>query len=344
MAWSSNSVRTLPFNGGRGHDRDALRVSRPEVTVVIPTHNRRARLAVTLGTALEQVDVDHEVVVIDEASSDGTADFLAAVHDRRLRVVRHDPAQGLAAARNAGIAVAQGRWIAFLDDDDLWAPDKLASQLGALARVPGARWSAVGSVNVDHAFRIVHGTRPPPSGELRGRFQAQNVIPGGGSGVVADAELLRDLGGFDTRFTFLEDLDLWIRLADRSPIATVDRPLVAYVVHGGNLSLTGDGYAAELLAIEVDHGSGRRVSTVVLQAAHARAQGHRAAAARLLLRAALAERDPANAVKALIVAAGPFAERTARRFRAAAPAKWTAEACEWLGKIERPKLDARPVD
>src|SRR3954452_24378342 len=105
MAWSSNSVRTLPFNRGRGHDWGVLPVSRPEVTVLIPTNNRRARLGVTLRTALEQVDVDHEVVVIDEASSDGTADFLAAVHDRRLRVVRHDAAQGLPAARNAGIAV-----------------------------------------------------------------------------------------------------------------------------------------------------------------------------------------------------------------------------------------------
>src|SRR5947209_3023883 len=130
MAWSFNAVRTLPFSRGPGHDRGVRPVKGPEVTVVIPTHNRRARLAVTLRTALEQVDVDHEVVVIDEASSDGTADFLAAVHDRRVRVVRHEPAQGLPAARNAGIAVAQGRWVAFLDDDDLWAPDKLASQLG----------------------------------------------------------------------------------------------------------------------------------------------------------------------------------------------------------------------
>jgi glycosyltransferase involved in cell wall biosynthesis len=312
-------------------------VTRPEVTVVIPTHNRRARLAVTLRTALEQVDVDHEVVVVDEASSDGTPLFLAGIDDRRLRVIRHEPAQGLPAARNAGIAAARGRWIAFLDDDDLWAPDKLASQLQALAGVPGSRWSAVGSVNVDDAFRIVHGTRPPPSGELRGRFQAQNVIPGGGSGVMADAELLRELGGFDTRFTFLEDLDLWIRLADRSPIATVDRPLVAYVVHGANLSITGDGYAEELLAIEADHGTGPRVSTAVLQASHARAHGRRGAAARLLLRAAVVERDPANAIKALVVAAGPLAERTARRLRSVVPSEWTAEARGWLGKIEPPE-------
>src|SRR5947209_11064641 len=110
MAWSFNAVRTLPFSRGPGHDRGVRPVKGPDVSVVIPTHNRRPRLAVTLRTALEQVDVDHEVVVVDEASSDGTPDLLAAVDDRRLHVVRHDRAHGLPAARNAGIAAARGRW------------------------------------------------------------------------------------------------------------------------------------------------------------------------------------------------------------------------------------------
>src|SRR5687767_2206546 len=102
------------------------------VTVVVPTRNRRAVLALTLGTIVRQRgDVDVRVVVVDEGSSDDTPAYLAAVAGDGVRVVRHDEPKGLAAARNAGIELADTRWIAFCDDDDLWAPDKLDAQLDA---------------------------------------------------------------------------------------------------------------------------------------------------------------------------------------------------------------------
>src|ERR671935_95170 len=108
--------------------------SAPEVTVVVPTHSRWDLLSTAaLPASLGQEDVDLEVVVVDDGSTDATAESLARIDDPRLRVVRHDRPRGVAQARNAGIAAARGEWIALLDDDDLWAPWKLRAQLDAAA-------------------------------------------------------------------------------------------------------------------------------------------------------------------------------------------------------------------
>ena len=103
----------------------------PEVSVVIPTRDRSRLLGLTLHSVLWQRGVVVVVVVVDDGSTDDTAQTVAGLADPRVRLVRHDTAQGVSAARNRGITEAHGRWVAFLDDDDLWAPDKLACQLQA---------------------------------------------------------------------------------------------------------------------------------------------------------------------------------------------------------------------
>src|SRR5919109_858912 len=98
----------------------------PDVTVVIPTKDRWDLLSTAaLPSALGQEDVDLEVVVVDDGSTDETPDHVVGLRDPRLRIVRHDRSLGVAQARNAGIRAANSDWIAFLDDDDVWAPRKL---------------------------------------------------------------------------------------------------------------------------------------------------------------------------------------------------------------------------
>src|SRR5690348_694187 len=98
----------------------------PDISVVIPTRNRWDLLSRSgLSAALMQEDVDVEIIVVDDGSTDETPARLAALEDPRVTVIRHDQPRGVAAARNRGIAAARGEWLAFLDDDDLWAPDKL---------------------------------------------------------------------------------------------------------------------------------------------------------------------------------------------------------------------------
>ena len=200
------------------------------VTVVVPTRNRRRLLATTLDAILGQEGADVEVVVVDEASSDDTEEYLHSLGEERVRVIRHDPPKLLPGARNAGIAAARTEWVAFCDDDDLWAPTKLAAQQERLAAVSGSAWSCTGCVYVDDDLVVRGGHRAPSSGDVHREVLANNVIPGGGSTVVARTALVQRLGGFRS-LPASEDWDMWIRLAGAAPLAAVDAPLVAYRVH-----------------------------------------------------------------------------------------------------------------
>jgi glycosyltransferase involved in cell wall biosynthesis len=206
------------------------------VTVVVPTRNRRSVLAMTLGTLVAQRDVEVRVVVIDEASSDDTPAYLAAVAGDSITVVRHDEPRGLAAARNAGLERAETRWVAFCDDDDIWAPDKLAAQLDAMAALPDARWSCTGTVSIDAALQVIGFHRPPPSGDARDLLRVTNVIPGGGSSIVVDTALAKELGGYDAWAIGCEDYDMHCRVSKETVLAAVDRPLVGYRVWAGSMS------------------------------------------------------------------------------------------------------------
>ncbi len=214
------------------------------VSVVIPTHNRLHLLAQTLHTVLAQ-DVDLEVIVVDEASSDGTAEWLAGLRDRRVATVRHDEPRGLPTARNVGLSASQGDWVAFVDDDDLWLPDKLAAQLEA-ARQTGFRWAYGGALDITSEPRLLRVTLPTAAGSAR--LPWVNAVPGGGSNVVAERKLLEEAGGFDAGLSSAEDWDMWIRLWQLGAPAVVPVPVLAYRIHPGNMSRKVDDMLA---AVEV---------------------------------------------------------------------------------------------
>jgi glycosyltransferase involved in cell wall biosynthesis len=209
-----------------------------DVSVIVPTRNRSRMLTATLGSVLRQRDVRLEVIVVDEASSDETPETLAAVarDDPRVRVVRHDTPRGVSTARNRGAAEARGEWLAFVDDDDLWAPDKLVRQLTA-AEAAGCQWAYAGSVSITESLRILHGEPPPPPATVVKALPRYNAIPGGGSNVVVRRTTFQRVGPFDSRLRNTEDWELWIRLAKAGPPAWVCHPLIAYRVHSANSSL-----------------------------------------------------------------------------------------------------------
>lgn len=200
------------------------------VTVVVPTRDRRELLLRTLRTVLWQIDVVPEVVVVDDGSRDPALDAVRTLGDDRIRVVRQDRSLGVARARSSGIEAVTTPWVAFVDDDDVWAPDKLRAQLAALTHTGGAGWSCVGAVHVDARGTIVGGQVPPARPDVAGAVLRANVVPGGGSGLLARTDLVRDVGAFDPTLSNLADWDLATRLALRSPCAPVPRPLVGYLV------------------------------------------------------------------------------------------------------------------
>jgi glycosyltransferase involved in cell wall biosynthesis len=207
-----------------------------DVSVIVPTRNRSAMLAMTLRSVLAQQGVDLEVIVVDDASTDDTQAVINAVNDGRLRVIRHDVRQGLAAARNRGAASGRGVWLAFIDDDDLWAPDKLARQINA-ADETRRQWAYTGAVNIA-GERIVHGVQPPPPDEVTRALPNYNAIPGGGSNVIIRRTTWLRIGGFDARFRGGgEDWEMSLRLSKHGPPAWVPAPLVARRLHASNMSL-----------------------------------------------------------------------------------------------------------
>jgi glycosyltransferase involved in cell wall biosynthesis len=207
----------------------------PDVSVVIPTRDRWELLSAhALPSALRQEKVLVEVIVVDDGSRDGTAERAAALGDERIRVVRHEQSRGLAGARNAGIALARAPWLAFLDDDDLWAPQKLRVQLD-VASSTGASWAYAETVVVDEQLRVLEADDFPDPGELPELLLTGNHVPGGGSSVIARTDTVREEGGFDEDLLFFTDWDLWLRLVRRSLPAGCAEPLVARVVHPSNM-------------------------------------------------------------------------------------------------------------
>lgn len=176
-----------------------------------------------------------EVIAVDDGSDDNTADDVRQFEHLGVRLIRHESSRGLPAARNAGIAQAKAPWVAFLDDDDLWAPDKLASQLQLAnqTRADGSTpaWVCCSCVQVDESDGIM-GWASAGEGEIdAARLLVDGVVPGGGSGVLARTDDLRRAGLFDESAKLYEDWDMWIRLSLQSGGApSVDRPLVAYRV------------------------------------------------------------------------------------------------------------------
>jgi glycosyltransferase involved in cell wall biosynthesis len=315
----------------------------PEVTVVIPTRNRWRLLSTSaLPSALGQEGVEHEVIVVDEGSEDGTESELAGLDEPRLSVIRHDEPLGVAQARNAGIAAARGAWIAFLDDDDLWAPRKLRAQIDA-ASAGGAVFAYTAAAWLDERRRFLHALAPPPAEHLAERLLRWNEIWAGGSNVLARTDVVRRLGGFDERLFQLADWDLWLRLALAGEAAAIDDVLVGYVVQPESMLLTDrrDVFAEFRHLVDKHRETGERLGAAPdaakfvrwVAAGHLRA-GRRRRAAATYARGAVATRRPGLLPRAAFALVGPrafgAARAASRALRGDDPAKSADAEPEWL--------------
>lgn len=205
----------------------------PRVSVVIPTRNRREFVAQAVADALAQEDVAVEVVVVDDGSTEDDALRGVDEQDPRVRVIRHARRHGVARARNTGIGAARGRWVAFMDDDDRWAPDKLRTQLEAATEQDTA-WVYSGAITIDDADRMLYSQQPTIPADFSG-WVLVNPVPGGCSNVMARTELVREVGAFDEQLSLLADWDLWIRLAGREQPATSEQLVTGYRLHPDNM-------------------------------------------------------------------------------------------------------------
>jgi glycosyltransferase involved in cell wall biosynthesis len=293
-------------------------VSTPEVSVLIRTHDRPGRLERTVRCALGQLDVDFEVLVIhDGPDAHGYLAALAArIDDPRLRIAALPIHRGPTATRNAGIGITRGDWIAFLDDDDLWSPQKLRKQLDAAAGGAAFVYSSV--VSVDDANRVIASFPAPDPSSLFPLILSRCVIPAGGSNVMVHRRALGRFQGFDERFLLLDDWDAWIRLAAAFPAAADPDFSVAYVHHAGNESRgLGSEHREELKRLAEKHRKLVMASGVNVDEVHfarwlivgERMSGRRWTATASYLRLAARSRSPLDLGRAIRTAAGRLATR-----------------------------------
>jgi len=212
------------------------RPATPLVSVVIPTWNRAVYLPDAVASVCRQTFADWELIVVDDGSSDGTPAYLAGLDDPRLRVLREPHRGNPNAVRNVALGAARGRYVAFLDSDDWWEPEKLARQLAALTAHPDCGWSYTGLRCVDTGGREVP-LPEPRAFEPRGGWVLERLVSGDArlqtSTVMADRALVERVGGFDERFIIAGDFDLWLRLAAESPVAPVRGALTTLRKHQG---------------------------------------------------------------------------------------------------------------
>jgi len=203
------------------------------VSVVIPTYNRAAELKRALGSVIAQTYPIGEIIVVDDGSTDNTQQMVVWFADRVRYVCQKNA--GPAAARNRGVSMASGEWIAFLDSDDTWLPEKIRLQVEAAERDPRVALVYTSSwiVSPDGSRELMQAVDPA---KLWPAMRHSNLLFAGGSCVMARRDAILAEGGFPESLMVGEDWGLWVNLARRHPFAAVVEPVTAICVSQNSVS------------------------------------------------------------------------------------------------------------
>jgi glycosyltransferase involved in cell wall biosynthesis len=202
---------------------------KPQVSVIIPTYNRAWVIKEAIDSVLAQDYTEFELIVVDDGSTDQTSDVLDTFGN--VIKVFSQKNKGVSAARNRGIAEASGNFIAFLDSDDLWHPQKLSSQIDFFNQTPDALICQTEEVWIRNGLRVNPKKRhKKPSGMIfKPSLKLCLVSP---SAVMIRRHLFDRVGEFDETLPACEDYDLWLRISCRFPIYLIDTPLI--IKRGGH--------------------------------------------------------------------------------------------------------------
>ncbi len=199
----------------------------PFFTVVIPTYNRPEMLKRAIGSVIEQTFGEIEIIVVDDHSTEDTALVVSSFCDSRIRYMMNHRTKGACGARNVGVFSANGKWVAFLDDDDIWLPDKLSKQYEAIRSAK----ATVGLVCSDYAIFKGEDQKPLIIKNRPSGWVADKILYGGIIGCLSStcirSDILRKIEGFDESFPSNQDQDLWLRVAEFSEFTHVPATLVS---------------------------------------------------------------------------------------------------------------------
>ncbi|GGE99182.1 glycosyl transferase [Aliidongia dinghuensis] len=215
--------------------------SPPLVSVVIPSFNRRHCLPRAIASVVAQSHPALEIIVVDDGSTDGTAEWAAGFScPVPFRFHPLERNMGAAAARNRGIDLAEGTYVAFLDSDDVWHPEKIARQLAAL-EASGPRYGAAytGIASLTEAGQPCGVSRATEAGDIRLALMNHNVV-GSTSCALVRRDLLKAVGGFVPTLKSCQDWELWVRLSAITRFACVPELLTTlYIAPNGRITSSG---------------------------------------------------------------------------------------------------------
>lgn len=199
------------------------------VSIVLPTYNRHRLVCRAVDSVLDQSYRAFELIVVDDGSTDATADRLTGYGDR-ITVIKQAN-RGVSAARNAGIQAASGEFIALLDSDDVWLPQKLERQIAFFRANPKAEICQTEEIWIRNGVRVNPGKRHKKhSGMIFEKTLPLCLVSP--SAVMLRKSLFDEVGLFDESLPACEDYDLWLRISWRYPVHLIDAPLI--IKHGGH--------------------------------------------------------------------------------------------------------------
>jgi len=199
----------------------------PTISVIIPAYNAERTILETIESIQQQTFSDFELIVIDDGSSDRTLELLHRVVDERLRIYSYENG-GVSVAHNRGISHATGEFIAFLDADDLWTPDKLELQLAALQQHPEAGVAYSWTHFMDEKGESFHTDKPVFfEGNVYVKLLVGNFLDSGSNPLIR-RQAIESVGEFDPALASCEDWDFWLRLAARWPFVVVPKYQILY--------------------------------------------------------------------------------------------------------------------
>lgn len=217
-------------------------MAKPTVSVIIPTHNRAELLKRAINSVLRQTFEDFELIVVDDASSDNTPEVVESIKDGRIQYVRLEKNSGGPVARNTGIKGARGRFIALLDDDDEWLPNRLELQIEkfeSLEKDVGVVYGGFYYVSQDTG-EIIGKRLPRYRGDVYTHLLKENFI--GSPTLLIRRECFKKAGLFDPELKSSQDWDMWLRIAKYYRFDYVPAVVAKYYVHGHQITFNMEKY------------------------------------------------------------------------------------------------------
>ena len=206
----------------------------PLVSIIIPCYNSHEYVTETIKSVFQQTYTNYEIIVVDDGSDRPVKDIIDAFQSPKIRYYFRERL-GVGATRNYAIQISAGEYIAFLDSDDIWLPEKLELQMAEINKT-GCKWAASGSLRFDQSTKKIlrYRVQDQHSGYVFNEILVDNFICQ--SSVIVKKSILHEIGMIDESLKVMVDWDLWLRIAPKYPLANVPMMLVKNRVHPMNIT------------------------------------------------------------------------------------------------------------